>query len=122
MNRIVPIGDAIVKSNESDKFVEMYINSIIKKVYIQSEKTNSTNNNGIQIYETNNILKYCKTLPFPLFNEYYLKCKTINDEKLTLFFDYCFSDIEDYDKDIFFENIEKINVPKKTRQNINIVG
>ena len=110
------------KSNESDKFVEMYINSIIKKVYIQSEKTNSTNNNGIQIYETNNILKYCKTLPFPLFNEYYLKCKTINDEKLTLFFDYCFSDIEDYDKDIFFENIEKINVPKKTRQNINIVG
>lgn len=106
------------RSNESDEFVKMYINSINEKMYKDSVVEKFTNNDEIKKYEVNNIAKYCNTLPFPLFQEY-LNCQSVNDDKLMLFFDYCFSDLEDYDKNHFFEKIRNIKISKPV-QSINI--
>ena len=109
------------KSKETDKFVQMFINSINEKISNDSEVRNLETNGEKKKFEVDNILKYCNTLPFPLLAEYLGHSNFISNgdiyEKLIIFFEDCFADLEECDKKYFIEKIVKFRV---SSQGLNI--
>ena len=104
--------------DKEDKFLQTYINTINEELLNNSKIKNFMNENLSNKIEINNIIKYNKDLPFPLLQKHLKKSKINIKEiiqnldiysNLLNFYEDCFCDLEDNDKQFYIEKIRKIN-------------